>query len=71
MIIEMEKYYNFTAEEFKLALGIKQDEVLTSVYLDSNEKIRERLFQQKLSEEYQKWIDEIKAKAKVYYLVNF
>ncbi|MBI2065923.1 SurA N-terminal domain-containing protein [Candidatus Woesebacteria bacterium] len=35
------------------------------------EDIRQQLFQQKLNEEYSKWIAELKAKAKIYYLVKY
>lgn len=35
------------------------------------EQIKSQLFQQKLSEEYLKWIDELKAKAKIFYFVKY
>lgn len=38
---------------------------------DVKENIRKQLFQQKLSEEYKKWIEELKGKAKILYFVNF
>ena len=38
---------------------------------DVREDIRKQLFQQKLNEEYTKWIAELKGKAKILYFVNF
>lgn len=38
---------------------------------DVKEDIRGQLFQQKLNEEYGKWIEGLKAKAKIYYLVRY
>lgn len=38
---------------------------------DVKEDLRQQLFQQKLNEEYSKWIEELKAKAKIYYLVKY
>lgn len=38
---------------------------------DAKEDIRKQLFQQKLNEEYTKWIEELKGKAKILYFVNF
>lgn len=38
---------------------------------DVKEDIRNQIFQQKLNEEYQKWIADLKAKAKIYYFVNY
>ncbi|MEK7112755.1 MAG: hypothetical protein AAB875_05505 [Patescibacteria group bacterium] len=38
---------------------------------DVKEDIRKQLFQQKLNEEYTKWIAELKGKAKILYFVNF
>ena len=38
---------------------------------DVKEDIRNQLSQQKLNAEYQNWIGELKAKAKIFYFVNF
>ena len=38
---------------------------------DVKEDIRGQLFQQKLNDEYRKWVEELKAKAKILYFVNF
>ena len=38
---------------------------------DVKEDIRDQLSQQKLNAEYQTWIGELKAKAKIFYFVNF
>ena len=38
---------------------------------DVKEDIRDQLSQQKLNAEYQNWIGELKAKAKIFYFVNF
>lgn len=38
---------------------------------DVKEDLRNQIFQQKLNEEYQKWIADLKAKAKIYYFVNY
>lgn len=38
---------------------------------DVKEDIRKQLFQQKLNEEYGKWIEGLKTKAKIYYLVKY
>jgi H2-forming N5,N10-methylenetetrahydromethanopterin dehydrogenase-like enzyme len=35
------------------------------------EQIKTQIFQQKLSEEYQKWIEELKVKAKIFYFLKF
>jgi foldase protein PrsA len=35
------------------------------------EEIKAQLYQQKLNEEYSKWIEELKAKAKIFYFVNY
>lgn len=42
-----------------------------TVLEDIKEDIRQQLFQQKLNEEYGKWIEELKAKAKIYYLIRY
>ncbi|MFZ5933009.1 MAG: SurA N-terminal domain-containing protein [Patescibacteria group bacterium] len=38
---------------------------------DVKEDIRSQLFQQKLTEAYSKWIEELKTKGKIFYFVNF
>ena len=38
---------------------------------DVKEDIRQQLFQQKLNAEYTKWVEELKAKSKILYFVNF
>ena len=38
---------------------------------DVKEDLRNQIFQQKLNEEYQTWIADLKAKAKIYYFVNY
>ena len=38
---------------------------------DVKEDIRGQLFQQKLNDEYRKWVEELKAKSKILYFVNF
>ncbi len=42
-----------------------------TVLEDVKEDIRQQLFQQKLNEEYGKWIEGLKTKAKIYYLVRY
>lgn len=42
-----------------------------SKFEDLTERIKEQIFQQKLSEEYRKWMDDLKAKAKIFYFVKF
>lgn len=35
------------------------------------DQVKNQLLQQKLTEEYQKWIEELKAKAKIFYFIKF
>ena len=42
-----------------------------AVLEDVKEDIRGQLFQQKLSDEYRKWVEELKAKSKILYYVDF
>ncbi|KKU16202.1 MAG: PpiC-type peptidyl-prolyl cis-trans isomerase [Candidatus Woesebacteria bacterium GW2011_GWC2_45_9] len=42
-----------------------------AVLEDVKEDIRGQLFQQKLNDEYRKWVEELKAKSKILYFVNF
>ena len=58
---DIKKYF----DENKSFYG--KDETLEKV----KDQITQQLSQQKLSEEYQKWIDDLKAKAKIYYFVKY
>jgi len=58
---DIKKYF----DENKSFYG--KDETLEKV----KGQITQQLSQQKLSEEYQKWIDDLKAKAKIYYFVKY
>ena len=42
-----------------------------AVLEDVKEDIRGQLFQQKLNDEYRKWVEELKAKSKILYYVDF
>lgn len=61
-----------TEEEMKKYFGDNKDLFAEGAkYEDVKEDIRAQLFQTKLSEQYAKWIEELRAKAKIIYFVKF
>jgi len=63
---------NVSEDDLKKYFEDNKDQLGTDAKFETlKDQIKGQLFQQKLSEEYSKWIEELKGKAKILYLVKF